>query len=241
MNGIAGTSSASERGDGAEHGDDEAHDQENRQDGGAGRQARTPPSTRPNGIHSNLKRSRNGRNTAQKTTLKTKKTTPTTHSDRQTGDEQPSQRNQFQHPKVRDEYCRRRVPDAVIPGCRTLWPGICWEAMSEAEIPQVDPATVDASAAEDTPIIHPKAAPIESRFLYVDVAALRAKQLRRGARPRLDQVEEADPGVEGREGRARRHGRGQAEPRPVGPPRLQSRRRSPIRGLRVTGYGLTRP
>jgi DNA-directed RNA polymerase omega subunit len=32
-------------------------------------------------------------------------------------------------------------------------------------------------------------APIESRFLFVDVAALRAKQLRRGARPRLgDQV-----------------------------------------------------
>jgi DNA-directed RNA polymerase subunit K/omega len=30
-----------------------------------------------------------------------------------------------------------------------------------------------------------KAPPIESRFLYVDVAALRAKQLRRGARPRL--------------------------------------------------------
>jgi DNA-directed RNA polymerase subunit K/omega len=31
-----------------------------------------------------------------------------------------------------------------------------------------------------------KAAPIESRFLFVDVAAMRAKQLRRGARPRLD-------------------------------------------------------
>jgi DNA-directed RNA polymerase subunit K/omega len=29
------------------------------------------------------------------------------------------------------------------------------------------------------------APPITSRFLYVDVAALRAKQLRRGARPRL--------------------------------------------------------
>jgi len=28
--------------------------------------------------------------------------------------------------------------------------------------------------------------PIESRFLFVDVAALRAKQLRKGARPRLD-------------------------------------------------------
>jgi DNA-directed RNA polymerase subunit K/omega len=27
--------------------------------------------------------------------------------------------------------------------------------------------------------------PIESRFLFVDVAALRAKQLKRGARPRL--------------------------------------------------------
>jgi DNA-directed RNA polymerase subunit K/omega len=29
------------------------------------------------------------------------------------------------------------------------------------------------------------APPIESRFLFVDVAALRAKQLRRGAKPRL--------------------------------------------------------
>ncbi|HEY3384014.1 MAG TPA: DNA-directed RNA polymerase subunit omega [Vicinamibacterales bacterium] len=30
-----------------------------------------------------------------------------------------------------------------------------------------------------------QAPPIESRFLFVDIAALRAKQLRRGARPRL--------------------------------------------------------
>ena len=30
------------------------------------------------------------------------------------------------------------------------------------------------------------APPISSRFLFVDVAALRAKQLRRGARPRLE-------------------------------------------------------
>jgi DNA-directed RNA polymerase subunit K/omega len=30
-----------------------------------------------------------------------------------------------------------------------------------------------------------KVAPPESRFLFVDVAALRAKQLRRGARPRV--------------------------------------------------------
>ena len=65
--------------------------------------------------------------------------------------------------------------------------------MPELEISQLESTTVDAPAAEETPIIHPKAAPIESRFLYVDVAALRAKQLRRGARPRLDQAEEAVP------------------------------------------------
>jgi DNA-directed RNA polymerase omega subunit len=35
--------------------------------------------------------------------------------------------------------------------------------------------------------VRPKAAPIESRFLYVDVAAMRAKQLRRGAVPRIDE------------------------------------------------------
>jgi DNA-directed RNA polymerase subunit K/omega len=35
----------------------------------------------------------------------------------------------------------------------------------------------------------PKAPPIESRFLFVDVAAMRAKQLRRGALPRLDEDE----------------------------------------------------
>lgn len=49
--------------------------------------------------------------------------------------------------------------------------------MSELETPQEDQAESDASRSP--------AAPIESRFLFVDVAALRAKQLRRGARPRL--------------------------------------------------------
>ena len=38
----------------------------------------------------------------------------------------------------------------------------------------------------------PQATPIESRFLYVDVAAMRAKQLRRGARVRL-RDEDRDP------------------------------------------------
>jgi len=32
----------------------------------------------------------------------------------------------------------------------------------------------------------PKAPPIDSRFLFVDIAAMRAKQLRRGALPRLE-------------------------------------------------------
>ena len=36
------------------------------------------------------------------------------------------------------------------------------------------------------------AEPITSRFLFVDVAALRAKQLRRGALPRLDEGAEPE-------------------------------------------------
>ena len=36
-----------------------------------------------------------------------------------------------------------------------------------------------------------KAPPIESRFLFVDVAAMRAKQLRRGARVRLNDEDTA--------------------------------------------------
>jgi DNA-directed RNA polymerase subunit K/omega len=67
--------------------------------------------------------------------------------------------------------------------------------MSDAEIRQVDATAETAAPMEDGPVIHPKAAPIESRFLYVDVAALRAKQLRRGARPRLDQAEQPVPVV----------------------------------------------
>lgn len=42
----------------------------------------------------------------------------------------------------------------------------------------------DAGAEADAPA--QPAAPITSRFLFVDVAAQRAKQLRRGALPRLD-------------------------------------------------------
>jgi DNA-directed RNA polymerase subunit K/omega len=41
---------------------------------------------------------------------------------------------------------------------------------------------------DDAPLIPAvPAPPIHSRFLFVDVAALRAKQLHRGARPRIDE------------------------------------------------------
>ena len=46
-----------------------------------------------------------------------------------------------------------------------------------------------ATEPEAPPAPRPKAPPIESRFLFVDVAAMRAKQLRRGALPRLEDEE----------------------------------------------------
>jgi hypothetical protein len=66
--------------------------------------------------------------------------------------------------------------------------------MSEVEIPQ------EGQNVEETP--RPKAPPIESRFLYVDVSALRAKQLRRGARARLP--EKAPDDATPRSGKAER-------------------------------------
>lgn len=55
--------------------------------------------------------------------------------------------------------------------------------MSDVEIPN------DQIAAAPEPEVRPEAQLIESRFLFVDVAALRAKQLRRGAKSRLTPVE----------------------------------------------------
>ena len=49
-----------------------------------------------------------------------------------------------------------------------------------------DLTEVPESQQEETAMPAEPAPPIESRFLFVDVAALRAKQLRRGARPRID-------------------------------------------------------
>ena len=48
---------------------------------------------------------------------------------------------------------------------------------------------LDPPAEPDAPPApRPRAVPIESRFLFVDVAAMRAKQLRRGAIVRLDET-----------------------------------------------------
>lgn len=60
----------------------------------------------------------------------------------------------------------------------------------EETIPQPEPtdptATPETPVLEDAPIIPLEPAiPITSRFLFVDVAAMRAKQLRRGARVRF--------------------------------------------------------
>ena len=57
--------------------------------------------------------------------------------------------------------------------------------MSELEV-----QAGETPAAEEPQTPREPAPPIESRFLFVDVAALRAKQLRRGAKPRL--ADEAD-------------------------------------------------
>jgi DNA-directed RNA polymerase subunit K/omega len=49
----------------------------------------------------------------------------------------------------------------------------------ELETPQEDAQPQPPEPIEPAP-------PVSNRFLFVDIAALRAKQLRRGARPRLD-------------------------------------------------------
>ena len=46
---------------------------------------------------------------------------------------------------------------------------------------------VPSEPALEEPVERPQAPLIESRFLFVDVAAMRAKQLRRGARLRLNE------------------------------------------------------
>ena len=51
---------------------------------------------------------------------------------------------------------------------------------------EIDTMLDPAAESSTPPAPRPTAPLIESRFLFVDVAAMRAKQLRRGALPRLD-------------------------------------------------------
>jgi len=51
---------------------------------------------------------------------------------------------------------------------------------------EIDDVLDPGAESDAPPAPRPKAPPIESRFLFVDVAAMRAKQLRKGALPRLD-------------------------------------------------------
>jgi DNA-directed RNA polymerase subunit K/omega len=52
--------------------------------------------------------------------------------------------------------------------------------------------SIDPTEAPETPPEpRPKAPPIHNRFMFVDVAARRAKQLRRGATPRLHEDPDA--------------------------------------------------
>jgi len=57
----------------------------------------------------------------------------------------------------------------------------------------MDEVTQTPEHADGPAIPAEPAPPIQSRFLFVDVAALRAKQLRRGARLRFDDSEPQTP------------------------------------------------
>lgn len=57
--------------------------------------------------------------------------------------------------------------------------------MSDEQVVNPEPVEPVESPEQDEPVDFPKGEPIDSRFLFVDVAAMRAKQLRKGARVRL--------------------------------------------------------
>jgi DNA-directed RNA polymerase subunit K/omega len=61
-------------------------------------------------------------------------------------------------------------------------------------IPMNEPPD-EAQDAQATQEARQSAPPIDNRFLFVDVAAMRAKQLRRGAELRLDEPETSANGV----------------------------------------------
>jgi DNA-directed RNA polymerase subunit K/omega len=71
--------------------------------------------------------------------------------------------------------------EAIAPRRAILWRSHRYFSYSDAIMSQHNDTTGDSGDEPTQP-----AAPITSRFLFVDVAAQRAKQLRRGALPRVD-------------------------------------------------------
>lgn len=65
----------------------------------------------------------------------------------------------------------------------------------EIEAPEAQPASNNTETTEVSETREPMP-PVESRFLFVDIAALRAKQLRNGSRPRVEPLNRQDSGVE---------------------------------------------
>lgn len=87
-----------------------------------------------------------------------------------------------------DEAAKLPEEESVAPGAPAAGDGpASGAAASGAEAAGKAPEPVAGLESGET-------TPIESRFLYVDVAAQRAKQLRRGAVPRLEGVPPADFG-----------------------------------------------
>lgn len=66
-------------------------------------------------------------------------------------------------------------------------------ATSETRKTTVTDQNVVTEQASDTSTEKPALSPLQSRFLFVDIAAMRAKQLRRGAVPRLEKGPDGQP------------------------------------------------
>ena len=60
--------------------------------------------------------------------------------------------------------------------------------MSEEKVAPETETEVAAEPQVEAPVERERMPKVESRFLYVDIASRRAKQLRRGALPRLDHL-----------------------------------------------------
>ena len=60
--------------------------------------------------------------------------------------------------------------------------------MSEENAAPETEATAEAKPQVEAPVERERMPEVDSRFLYVDIASRRARQLRRGALPRLDDL-----------------------------------------------------